>query len=199
MTKLNTVLGYPQIDQGELIAEAARRRAAAYGALYAKDHAPISPYQNLTSNKEPEKSLIYWLRGVNKCNQFVGDVLTKAGFKMPTFKMKDGTEHFFNAERLPRQKKYFDRICKLTEIRQGDLVVIDDLKRKGENGAHVELVSSVDFAKRKVSLIGARKNGAQERDSAMLGELSTEVSGACGFVRSGKKQNIYFLRPKLAY
>jgi hypothetical protein len=184
--------------QGELIAKIARDRASKLGGLYAKNQTPISPYANLTSNKEPEKSLLYWLRGVNKCNQFVGDVLTKAGIKMPTFVMKDGTEHYVNAERLPKQNKYFDKICKLSELRAGDIVVIDDLKRKGESGAHVELVSFVDYAKKIMSLIGARKDGAQERESMMLNELSDESAIKCGFTRHKKNQEIYFLRPKPA-
>lgn len=185
-------------DSGEFIVEQAKERANLYGALYSKNQAPISPYQNLTSNHEPEKSIIFWLRGVNKCNQFIGDVLTNAGFKMPTFVMKDGTEHYLNAERLPKQNKYFDKICNLTEVKAGDVIVIDDLKRKGESGAHVELVSFVDFAKKIMNLIGARSQGAAERESLMLSELPLDGSKLCGFTRTKANQTVYFLRPKLA-
>lgn len=194
MPELNTISANNNLEPGELIAKLAQERAGKYGGLYAKNQAPISPYKNLTSNKEPEKSLISWLRGVNKCNQFVGDVLTKAGFKMPTFKMKDNSEHYMNAESLPKQAKYFDAVCDLKELRAGDLVIIDDLSRKGENGAHVEIVSFVDIARKFLNLIGARKDGAEQRDSNLLRELFSEN---CEFLRPSKNQKVYFLRPKL--
>lgn len=184
-----------QSNLGDLIVKVAKERAESYGQMYAKNQAPISPYKNLTSNALPEESVLFWLRGLSKCNQFIGDVLTKAGLKMPTFKMKDGSEHYMNAERLPKEKNYFSKVCNLNDLRAGDLIVLDNLARRGENGAHVELVSSVNLRKNLLSLIGARSDGAAERQSFLLGELV--ASSNCGFYRSSRKEMIYFLRSRL--
>jgi hypothetical protein len=178
------------------IAEYARELSNTQGHDYSFSGTPKSPYQNLSGNYEPGHSKIQWLKNRNKCNQFVGDVLTLAGLRMPTFKMPDGSEHYMNAERLPREGKFFSRVKNLFDVKPGDIIVIDNLARSGENGAHVEIVSFMDFFDKSLRLIGARKKGAFERDfSRMLAGLrARDASGA--FSYGAKDSIVYFLRPK---
>lgn len=183
------------MNQQVLIKNYAIERSRQYGFDYAFQKAPRSPMHNLSGNKRPGETQIRWLKNRNKCNQFVGDVLTLSGFEMPTFKMLDGSLHYMNAERLPEQKKYFQKLSKLELVRAGDVLVVDDLSAKGENTAHTEIVTQVDFDKRQMRTTGARKAGAFEKDfSKVFAGLSfQEEVGA--FKHPFKHAKIFFLRP----
>ena len=118
----------------------------------------------LTGNTYPEHSRLGWLKNRNKCNQFVGDVLTLAGFAMPTFRMRDGSKHFMHAEALLDQPKFFKQVGR--DVAPGDLLVIDRPGR-GENSAHVEIVTRAGVAPDgalQLSTIAALATGVSERD-----------------------------------
>lgn len=161
------------------------------GYEYSKASAPRSPHPELSGNKIPMHSRLSWLVGRAKCNQFVGDALFEAGFEMPTFRMKDGSKHYMNAERLPTQTLHFERVVTKAGVRPGDLMVIDYTKRAGENGAHVEIVHSFDVGSRSLITLGAQGDGvaARERNPWLSGTHSTDGS----WVVEGAR--IYFLRP----
>ncbi len=183
------------ISYSELTVAIARERKETHGTEYAKPNAPRSPMPELTSNKHPNRSILTWLRNRNKCNQFVGDVLTLAGLAMPTFRMRDGSKHFVNAEALPAQTDYFERRIRAADIAPGDLLVVDSPGR-GENTAHVEIVSSVQVKEPvQLSTIGAIPTGVAETDRSTL--LRDGSWSDRGFLRRGATKS-FFLRPRLA-
>ena len=142
-------------------------RADSKGISYAKANVPTSPFPELSGNRVPEQSPIRWLRGVNKCNQLVGDVLTLEGFAMPTYTMKDGSKHYRMAEDFPKQPTFFDRLKSLDSLQEGDVLVID-YPGRGESTAHVEIVTGFDLRSGVLMLTGARKDGARERDASNM-------------------------------
>ncbi len=176
------------------IARAAADRVAADGPNYAFDKAPTSPYPNLTSNRIPGESRPSWLKNNNKCNQFVGDALTAAGMKMPTYKMADGSEHYMNAERLPAQSKFFDRITDPQQIRPGDVFVLD-YPARGESTAHTEVITGYDKTTGNMKTTGAHADGAYEVDrGAWLQKFNYDATRKCWTDSSGNE--LYILRPK---
>ena len=185
----------------ERIVQEARERQRQQGIGYAKANSPKSPFRGLTGNQQPEISVLSWLKNRNKCNQFVGDVLTKAGLGMPTFRMPDGTKHFMHAEALPNQRNYFERRNHPHEIVPGDLMVIDT-PGVGENTAHVEIVTEFRDAgtqgveSMRLSTIGAIVEGVVERDRSQLlrGAAWENGDGDGGFFRKGSIKT-FFLRP----
>lgn len=180
---------------GAAIHRAALDRANADSEGYAFENAPTSPYRNLSGNKTPGTSRPSWLKNNNKCNQFVGDALTQAGMRMPTFTMKDGTEHYVNAERLPDYKKHFDRITDLSDIRPGD-VFVNDYPGSGLSTAHTEVISSYDPATGTLRSVGAHADGAYESDqSHLLKDAKLNREGGYWEHPSGNK--FYVLRPKM--
>lgn len=179
----------------ERIAKAATDRAAADREGYAYPNAPTSPFRNLSGNKVPGESRPGWLQNNNKCNQFVGDALTQAGMKMPTYKMKDGTEHYVNAEKLPAQTKHFDRISDPSQIRPGDVFVLD-YPGTGESTAHTEVITGFDEATGNMKTTGAHGDGAYERDrGAWLSEFSFDAQKKCWTNSAGHE--LFILRPKM--
>ncbi|MEW5852304.1 MAG: hypothetical protein AB2A00_26170 [Myxococcota bacterium] len=179
----------------EKVATAALDRANKDSAGYAYANAPTSPYKNLSGNKVPGESRPSWLKDNNKCNQFVGDSLTQAGFKMPTFKMENGTEHYVNAERLPTYNKHFDRITDPSQIKPGDVFVLD-YPGRGESTAHTEVISGYDPATGNMKTTGAHHDGAYEKDrGAWLKDFSYNAQEKCWENSGGDK--LYILRPKM--
>jgi hypothetical protein len=177
------------------VAKAAAGRVSADGPNYAWDKAPTSPYKNLSGNRVPGESRPSWLANNNKCNQFVGDALTAAGMKMPTFRMTDGTEHYMNAERLPHQAKHFDRITDPQQIRPGDVFVLD-YPGSGESTAHTEVITGFDKATGNMKTTGAHSDGAYEKDrGAWLQSFNYDSQRKCWTNSSG--QDLYILRPKM--
>ena len=173
------------------IAATARELAQRQGFRYAKSQAPVSPFPELTGNRLPGVTAITWLRGRNKCNQFVGDVLYASGYGMPTFTMADGSKHFMNAEALPAQTAFFKPIGGFSNARPGDLVVFDRLNRRGENGAHVELITAIDPLTRRLRLTGARPEGASEKDFSNL--FASAAQNPSAYQTSSER--IIILRP----
>ncbi|MBX7137384.1 MAG: hypothetical protein K1X83_05320 [Oligoflexia bacterium] len=146
------------------LAQIALRLAAQRGSSYGLNGAPVSPYSHLSGNSVPGSTPLEWLRGRYKCNQFVGDSLTYAGYRMPTWRMSDGSEHYVQAESLPRAGQYFARVRALEQIQSGDLLVLD-WAAQGSNGAHVEIITSVNRAAGRIWSVGAHKDGAAEADA----------------------------------
>lgn len=188
-------IGSPQnTDAGEHTVAIARDRGRRLGAGYAKSAAPTSPMPELTGNSHPGRSLLGWLKNRNKCNQFVGDVLTLAGYAMPTFRMRDGSKHFMHAEALINQPHYFERVGR--EVAPGDLLVIDRPGR-GENSAHVEIVTGAHRSTdtpTSLTTIGALNMGVTEQDRApMLKGARWNKKG--GYFERGTLK-AFFLRPR---
>lgn len=172
---------------GHDVVQIAAKIAAKDGHSYSLQSAPSSLHKGLSGNKHPGVTLLTWLKGRNKCNQFVGEVLHQAGWKMPTYKMQDGSEHYRNAEALLNAFGHFQRVPTIEEARPGDVIVIDNPARNGENGAHVEILTEVDWTSGgRFFATGARRDGVRERDYTY---------GIRQALRSG---NLYLLRPKLA-
>lgn len=179
---------------GGAIKTAALDRVATDGPGYAFDSAPTSPYKNLSGNRTPGVSRPSWLKDNNKCNQFVGDALTQAGMKMPTFRMQDGSEHYVNAERLPNYKNHFDRVTDANDIRPGD-VFVNDYPATGESTAHTEVITSYDPTNGKLMTAGAHGDGAYEMDSSHLLNGATFNAEGGHWEKNGNK--FYVLRPKM--
>jgi hypothetical protein len=148
------------------IAKAALDRLQRSGREYAKASAPTSPNSRISGNRKPTQTKLVWLKDRNKCNQFVGDVLTDSGFAMPLNKMKDGTFHYASAESLTTKTAQFREIS-IKQARVGDLAVFDWAK-EGENGAHVQVITKIDLNRNKLELTGAGKLGAQTSDYSTL-------------------------------
>ena len=181
--------------EGLAIAFNARLHAAQAGDSYAFKAAPTSPYPNLSGNFMPGVTKLSWLKNHNKCNQFVGDVLTLSGFRMPTTYQPGGKEHFVIAEDLPKKTKYFERITSIEQLRPGDLMVIDNLARSGASTAHVEIVTACSSDGKVLESTGAHRDGAYtEARPGFWSNLRYDASGQC-WRKPGSA--IYLLRPKL--
>ena len=174
---------------GGSIAKAAADRAQGDSAGYAYENAPTSPFAQLSGNTTAGTTRPGWLANQNKCNQFVGDALTAAGVRMPTFPMSNGTEHYMNAEKLPFQFDYFDRIVSTEDIKTGDVIVVD-YPGAGESTAHTEIVTGVD----PLRTTGAHNDGAHEKDwSDLFDNTAPNAAERCWDSPDGDK--IYVLRP----
>lgn len=176
-------------QQGAHVVATAADRVAKDGANYAYDKAPHSPLAGLSGNRRPEESRPNWLAGNNKCNQFVGDVLTQAGFKAPTNKMPDGSVHYQKAEDWPKNPALFERITDASKVRPGD-VVVKDYPGEGASTAHTEVVTSVDPWK----TTGAHYDGAYEKENNWLEGTSYNAQNR-SFSEGGGTE-VYVLRPK---
>lgn len=152
-------------EEGQKIAQTAKDWAKLYSKDYAFAAAPRSPHASLSANSKPMLSKLNWLKNSNKCNQFVGDVLTQSGFKMPTHAMKDGSLHFVKAEDLPDYHKTFARLNDLKQVRAGDIMVID-YNGRGASSAHVEVITKNDLINGTINAIGAHFDGAYETEKS---------------------------------
>ncbi|MFL5318117.1 MAG: hypothetical protein ACJ790_00575 [Myxococcaceae bacterium] len=180
----------PKGKFADAIVKAAADRAARFGEGYAKENVPVSPNPRLEGNKKPDATKLGWLKGFWKCNQFVGDTLTQAGVKTPTYTMASGGLHYMEAEKWPKQTQLFDRITDPAKLQIGDLVV-RDYPGSGDATAHIEIVTGLNPMK----TTGAHEDGAYESQSDWLAggtynpaEKAFEVDG----------NMVYLLRPKVA-
>ena len=159
LVQTNTIEPVFRVAPPKSLKEAAIERIRLFGRQYAYDVAPRSPHPLLSGNRNPGVSRLNWLKQKNKCNQFVGDVLTDAGFKMPTYTMPNGSKHYVNAEALLK----YPRELKVLSVRQaprpGDILLIDYLDKKGENGAHVEIVIDVKNTSLQLHTAGSASSG----------------------------------------
>lgn len=183
------------VAYSEGVKKAALDRAAADKEGYAYSNAPTSPFANLSGNRTPGVSRPSWLKNNNKCNQFVGDALTQAGMKMPTYKMTDGTEHYVNAEKLPTYTKHFDRVTDPQQIRPGDVFVLD-YPGRGESTAHTEVITGYDKATGEMKTTGAHSDGAYEMNrGAYMKDMTYDAANKRWTDPSGN--HFYVLRPKM--
>ena len=177
---------------GAAIKKAADNIVAKDADGYAFDAAPTSSLKNLSGNKKPGQSRPGWLKENNKCNIFVGEALTQAGIRMPTFTMSNGTEHYKNAERLPFDTKHFDRVTDFKDVKPGDVFVYD-YPSVGESTAHTEVITSSD-GKGGLTASGAHSDGAYDRDVSHLWDgAKYDSMERCWTKSNGDK--IYLLRP----
>lgn len=179
---------------GWSIAMAALSRAEHLGADYAVDGAPTSPHAALSHNRRPDETRLEWLRGRYKCNQFVGDALAEAGWAMPTYRMPGGGQHYVNAEALPQHRGHFGRITDSTQLRPGDVVVVD-YPGRGANSAHAEVVTDVDPRRGILHTVGAHADGAYPRDWSELLDGATYDPRTQSWKRYDGSR-IYLLRAK---
>jgi hypothetical protein len=134
--------------------------------------------------------------GSPKCNVFAGDVLFAAGYEAPTYRLPGGGGHYKEAERWPRETSLFDKITDLGEVRRGDLLVVDDLARRGPGGAHLELITDVAIARGEIVTIGARTAGVAEDGRYGRRLLQAQPAGDHFAVRGRASCDIYVLRPR---
>ncbi len=149
-------------DPGMRVVESAVGIARDRGQEYARGSSPVSPEPRLTGNAAPGETPLRWLKGHNKCNQFVGDVLYGAGFRMPMFVMEDGSHHYMHAAALPGQRDFFQSVTRRDEVAPGDILVIRGPGR-GENSGHVEIVTEVERGTGLLTTLGAHPRGVEER------------------------------------
>ncbi|HEY0883273.1 MAG TPA: hypothetical protein VGD87_17175 [Archangium sp.] len=173
------------------ILDAAADRANQQGLAYGYDNAPTSPLKGLSGNKTPGVSQPSWLKNNWKCNQFVGDALTQAGVKAPTWAMADGTVHYASAEKWPSFTNLFDRITDPSQMKPGDIVV-RDYPSTGDATAHVEIVTQVEPFKS----IGAHRDAAYEQAGENWVAGGTYNPAKRNFQVNGNE--VYILRPKAA-
>jgi hypothetical protein len=173
------------------ILDAAKDRVAKEGPNYAFSEAPTSPLTLLSGNRRPGESRPSWLKNNNKCNQFVGDALTQAGVKAPTWAMRDGTLHYASAEKWPTFSNLFDRITDPSQIRPGD-VIVKDYPSTGESTAHVEIITGTS----PFSSVGAHGDGAYEQNTNDWLAGGTYNASKRAFEVNGN--DVYILRPKVA-
>jgi hypothetical protein len=174
---------------GAEIARAAADRVAADGPRYAYDQAPTSPLPGLSGNTTPGVTRPAWLEQRNKCNQFVGDALTKAGVKAPTVTMVDGSLHYARAETWPARTDLFNRVTSESDIKVGDIIMRDDTSGTGEGSAHIEVITGLNPMK----TTGAHDNGAYERQGNWLARATYSPTSQT-WIRGNDE--IYVLRPK---
>lgn len=179
---------------GQCIAQSALNIIAHSGRSYAFSEAPSSPYKNLSGNKVPNQTQIAWLKNKNKCNQFVGDVLSAAGFGVPTNRMADGTEHYKIAESFPNESAYFLKLDSTADVQVGDVFVKDYGADDGECGGHTEVVVEVDRRRNVIKLAGAHRNGAYVSEMSLNNE-SWKFNPLQKSWTNGL-DNIYFLRAR---
>lgn len=173
------------------ILDAAADRAAKQGVNYGYDNVPTSPLKNLSGNRNPGVTQPSWLKDNWKCNQFVGDALTQAGVKAPTWQMRDGSVHYASAEKWPSFTNLFERITDPSQLQPGDIVV-RDYPGSGDATAHVEIVTSVEPFKS----IGAHRDAAYETQGTSWVEGGTYNAAHRSFEVGGNE--VYILRPKTA-
>ena len=162
---------------------------------YAKSSSPTSINPVISGNKNPGISKLTWLSNRNKCNIFIGEVLTKANFAMPMYKMADGSHHYVNAENLIKYRSYFKVIENKKDVKPGDIMIIDYKFANSENGAHAEIVISCDTNANQLYTAGAHKNGAYiKNNSAIFQKLGNNLSTNNFLVNICA--NIHFLSPQ---
>ena len=180
----------PSLPSQQSIAQAAIRLIARHGRLYAISEAPVSPHPGLTGNIRPGETPLTWLKGWSKCNLFVGDAITAAGFVMPTNRMPDGSLHYAVAESLPFRRDCFKRLANLAEVQPGDIMVIDYAGR-GQSGGHTEVIigcgGDLSF-----TVAGAHSDGAYLKVFRLDGSrcYDARLEGW-----SNGRETLYFLRP----
>ena len=176
-----------QVDRSEIV-RAARGLAAERSSQYARSGAPISPDPLLTGNAVPGATPLRWLQGHNKCNQFVGDVLYRAGFAMPKFRMEDGSHHYVHAAALRRRTEHFAAVTDRRAVEPGDLIVIQR-PGSGENSAHVEIVIGSHGYDGALVTLGAHPHGVEQRVRRLVGASASDGGWERGEARW------YILRP----
>ncbi|MHB8876818.1 MAG: hypothetical protein ACYC8T_24240 [Myxococcaceae bacterium] len=177
------------------LAAAAADRVTRFGATYGKDQACVSPNPKLTANLVPNSTKLAWTKGVWKCNQFVGDVLTQAGVKTPTYSFGQGKNqsvHYVEAEKWPQYPNLFDRVTDASEIQLGDILV-KDYPDAGEAGGHIEVVTGLN----PLRTTGAHYDRAYESGNGWLRSPAYfDAKKRCWHNDNGGL-DLYVLRPKV--
>ena len=145
------------------------------------------------AHEDVQKQKYRYKEGDWKCNVFIGDVLSQAGFE-PALSDKG---RYSQAESLPG-KRQFTPITDLGDLQPGDVLVLD-YPGSGGATAHVEIVTGVERDAQgkltKVTSIGGRGEGVVENEAkgALLVGAQDSPRGK-GFA-SADGDTLYVIRP----
>lgn len=192
---------------GRAIAAAARALIAADGAGFAVDSSPKSTeHARLRGNRPGGQDKLGWLQGSNKCNVFVCETLTRAGFEVPLVEHPGNVAHYQLAEQLPNSPRHFDRLRALADVKVGD-VIVNDYPGRGGSTAHTEVITAIARDAQgnitQLETAGAHYDGAYTKDwTDLLPGLAHVKNGRFSDVpddgtSEGAQGGTYFLRPKL--
>lgn len=177
------------------------------GAGFAYDASPKSTeHPKLRGNVPGGTDRLGWLKHNNKCNVFVCESLTRAGFEVPLVLHPGNVAHYQIAEQLPSSPQYFDRLRDLAQVQVGD-VIVHDYPGRGGSTAHTEIITLLERdASGKITRLevaGAHADGAYTRDwTDLLHGLSHQKHGRFDTrpdTGQGEREQggTYFLRPRL--
>ena len=192
---------------GPGVRHAALALIRAEGAGFAYDAYPKSTeHPKLRGNVPGGTDRLAWLGNNNKCNVFVCETLTRAGFEVPLVMHAGNVAHYQIAEQLPSSLQHFDRLRDLAQVQVGD-VIVHDYPGRGGSTAHTEIITALERdASGKITRLevaGAHADGAYTRDwTDLLYGLSHQKNGRFDTLpdngRDEREQGgTYFLRPKL--
>src|SRR5262245_43416358 len=109
--------------------------AAALARQWAHDPAASAAYARSARHWSADPAMTGTLAGASKAERFVGDLLWSAGAAVPTYDTVgwDGAagRHHAYAERWPARTDLFDRVSDLSDLRPGDVLVVDWHDRTG--------------------------------------------------------------------
>lgn len=192
---------------GRGVKDAALALIRSDGAGYAYDACPKSTeHPRLRGNVPGGTDRLGWLGNNNKCNVFVCESLTRAGFEVPLVQHPGNVAHYQIAEQLPHSPQYFERLRDLAQVRIGD-VIVNDYPGRGGSTAHTEVITGLerDASGRitRLETAGAHADGAYTKDwTDLLLGLSHQRNGRFNtYPDDGRPEaeqgGTYFLRPKL--
>lgn len=192
---------------GQAVRHAALALIRADGKGYAFDASPKSTeHSKLRGNVPGGTDRLGWLGNNNKCNVFVCESLTRAGFEVPLVLHPGNVAHYQIAEQLPSSSQYFDRLRDLGQVQVGD-VIVHDYPGRGGSTAHTEVITWLERdasgAITRLETAGAHADGAYTRNWIdLLYGLSHQKNGRFDTMPDsglGEREQggTYFLRPKL--
>jgi hypothetical protein len=192
---------------GRAVRDAALALIRADGAGYAYDAYPkATEHPKLRGNVPNGTDRLGWLANNNKCNVFVCETLTRAGFEVPLVMHPGNVAHYDLAEKLPGSPQHFDRLRSLSDVQVGD-VIVNDYPGRGGSTAHTEVITAIDRDGNgdivKLETAGAHYDGAYTKDwTSLLRGLSHQRNGRFDTQPDdGRPEHaqggVYFLRPKL--
>jgi hypothetical protein len=192
---------------GRGVKDAALALIRSDGAGYAYEASPKSTeHPRLRGNVPGGADRLGWLDNNNKCNVFVCEALTRAGFEVPLVAHPGNVAHYQIAEQLPHSPQHFDRLRDLAQVQAGD-VIVNDYPGRGGSTAHTEVITLVERdASGKITRLetaGAHADGAYTRDwTDLLHGLSHQRNGRFNTYpddggSESEQGGTYFLRAKL--
>lgn len=192
---------------GRGVRDAALALIRSEGAGYAYEASPRSTeHPRLRGNVPGGTDRLGWLGSNNKCNVFVCESLTRAGFEVPLVLHPGNVAHYQIAEQFPHSAQYFERLRDLAQVQVGD-VIVNDYPGRGGSTAHTEVITGLERDASgtiiKLETAGAHADGAYTKDwTDLLHGLSHQKNGRFNtYPDDGRTEaeqgGTYFLRPRL--